>query len=244
MGEKSPIGFSFSLLCAVFHCLKLHSSEASVPQKCQCTSTYLYLWKISHYFECQNTVSLTLIFFPLFMSCCHPRPLLPAQLLSLLADFNQSGEKRESKFSVQIVKDIEILWKSVASLSSWEKPKLAVGPCAKERWMGACSAPAQKGCLVVVPGCLSARAFFQGCGGWRDEWRAGWCCFEQQAVQWTFRSLFSLAAGRLDLTVLQHNWIKPWEEATTPSFFPCLSPTSASSLSVKHCYYPSSFLAR
>lgn len=31
------------------------------------------------------------------------------------------------------------------------------------------------------------------------------CCFEQQALQCTFRSVFPLAAGGIDLTGLQNN---------------------------------------
>lgn len=56
-------------------------------------------------------------------------------------------------------------------LSRWEKPKLAVGPCARERWMGAGSAPDWRGSLVVVSGCLSGRsAGLQWLKGWVDNW--------------------------------------------------------------------------
>lgn len=86
------------------------------------------------------------------------------------------------------------------------------------------------------------------------DWELAWCCFEQWAVQWTFRRkllqlwclLFPLAAGGLDLPALHYSWMagKPWEEATTLLSSSLLLSSSASSLILKGCHYPSLFSAR
>jgi len=112
--------------------------------------------------------------------------------------------------------------------------------CPKGQLGGRIWLPFCKGCWVAVA------------EGMRGE-LACWC-FEQQAVRWTFRRqflqlcchLFPLAAGGLGLSALQYKWMaeKPWNEATAAASSSPLPSTSASSLVLKGCYYPSSFAAK
>lgn len=92
-----------------------------------------------------------------------------------------------------------------SSVADRSLSKLAAGPCAAGRWMGAGSAPAQRGGLVVLLAALLQGLL--GSGGRRDGRRAG--C-EQRAEWWTSRRhllqvwchLFPAAAAGLDLAAL------------------------------------------